>query len=168
MTLRSKFLATAALAGALALSGCAHPHGPAGPHHAAPHGGEAHRHAAHHGPAAAPAVTGPARTVALPTVGEGTEPREGKTVLKEPGLTVAAIVLRKGTVLPEHHSMALVTIQALEGRGTVVMKDGARLPLGPGQLVFVPPGAPHAVEPADGGDLVLVVTHAGSPGEHHP
>lgn len=152
MNRRSMFITTAALSSALALSGCAH-----------------HGHDGSHGSGEAPAAvaTGPARTLTLPSVGQGTEPRETKLVLKEPGLTVAAIVLRKGTVLPEHHSMALVTIQALEGRGTVVMKGGERLPLGPGQLVFVPPGAPHAVEPAEGGDLVLVVTHAGSTG-HQP
>ena len=136
---------TAALLALPALAGCAHHH---------------------HGAAAMPAG-GAARTVTVPAGGEGAKPRESVKLVQEPGLTVVAITLRGGAGLPEHHSPAPVTIQALSGTGTVVMKGGERLPVRPGQLVYLPAGAPHSVE-SSGAELVLLVTHAGNPEERHP
>lgn len=151
MTPSKRLALTAALLALPALGGCAH-----------------HQHHPPHGGADAAARGGPARSVTVPAGAESAKPRDSVKLVQEPGLTVVAITLRGGAGLPEHHSPAPVTIQALAGSGTVVMKSGERLPVGPGQFVYLPPFAPHAVESSGAGELVLLVTHAGNPEERHP
>lgn len=121
-------------------------------------------------PRAQPAtdLVGPrVRSVELPgEVGPG-EPREARKIVDEPVLEVATIVLRKGTVLPEHHAGVPVTILALRGTGTITV-DGTPLPLDATHLVVLAAGVPHSVTPAADGDLVLLVHHLGGKheGEH--
>lgn len=118
----------------------------------------------HH--AAAEATLG-SRGVELPgAVGSG-QPREVKVLVDEPGLKLATIVLRGGTVLPTHHSEVPVTITALQGSGTVVV-GAERLRLDATHAVVLAAKAPHAVEPDTGKDLVLLVHHLGRGEDHHP
>lgn len=99
------------------------------------------------------------RSIELPGVpGEGS-PREVRVLVDEPSLKVLSIVLRAGTVLPEHVVRAPVTITALEGSGTV-LADGERLRLDATHAVSLAPGVPHEVEPDEGTDLVLMVHQA--------
>jgi quercetin dioxygenase-like cupin family protein len=94
------------------------------------------------------------------------EPREVRTVVDEPVMKLVTIVLRRGTVLPEHHSPVPVTIQALEGSGTVVA-GAARLRIDRAHAVVLAERVPHAVEPDAGTDLVLLVHHHGRGEERH-
>lgn len=146
----------AALVAAVALGGCAAPSS-----------------AMHHGaePVAgspAPRLEGAAaRAVALPIAAGPGEPREVHVLVDEPALKLVTIVLRRGTVLPEHRSPVPVTIQALEGAGTV-SAGGERLRIDAGNAVVLHPGVPHSVEPEAGTDLVLLVHHLGGGEEAHP
>jgi len=111
---------------------------------------------------------GPAsRVVELPGTPGAGEPREVRVLVDEPALKLASIVLRGGAVLPTHHSAVPVTIVALQGSGTVVA-GAERLRLDPTHAVVLGPNVPHAVEPDDGTDLVLLVHHLGRGEEHHP
>lgn len=109
-------------------------------------------------PADAQAEGPAARVVALPGVpGEG-QPREVAVLVDEPALKLVTIVLRDGTVLPEHLAEVPVTIVAVQGSGTVIA-GAERLRLDPSQAVVLAPRVPHAVEPDPGTDLVLLVHH---------
>lgn len=115
----------------------------------------------------APPLGGPAvRTIEFPgSVGEG-QPREAAVLVDEPALKLVTIVLRAGTVLPEHHADVPVTILALQGAGTLVA-GSERLVLDATHAVVLAPNVTHAVEPEPGTDLVLLVHHLGQ-GEEHP
>jgi len=62
-----------------------------------------------------------ARVVELPGPPGAGQPREVRTLTDEPALKLVTIVLRAGTVLPQHHAPVPVTIMALQGGGTVVI-----------------------------------------------
>ncbi|MEZ4265800.1 MAG: AraC family ligand binding domain-containing protein [Myxococcota bacterium] len=103
---------------------------------------------------------------ALPAVSDSDKPLEAKVVVDAPAAKIATVVLRKGTLMPEHHSPVAATIVALSGSGTVV-SGTQRLRIDAGHAVLLAPGAPHSVEPDPGTDLVLLVHHLGrAHGEH--
>jgi quercetin dioxygenase-like cupin family protein len=106
------------------------------------------------------------RSVALSTQAAAGDAREVHVLVNEPALKLVSITLRRGTVLPEHHSAVAVTIQALSGRGSVVV-GGERMPLDASHAVALAPRVGHSVEPEAGTDLVLLVHHMGQGGEHH-
>jgi quercetin dioxygenase-like cupin family protein len=120
------------------------------------------------GPAHHPATafTGPpAQLLERPNASTAGGPKEVRVLYDDPTLKLAAIVLRDGTLLPEHHSAVPVTIQAVEGAGTVIA-GGERHRLDATHLVVLAPGVPHAVEPDPGTTLVLLVHHLGRGPEH--
>ncbi|HEU0035912.1 MAG TPA: hypothetical protein VFQ53_35115 [Kofleriaceae bacterium] len=121
-----------------------------------------------------PAAPAPARTIEGPpvrsievpaTAGPG-QPREVAVLVDEPALKLVRIVLRNGTLLPEHHSPVPVTIQALHGSG-LVTAGGQQLRLDPTHPLVLAANVPHAVAPDPGTDLVLLVHHLGRAAEHH-
>jgi len=115
----------------------------------------------------AQAFEGPAaRVVELPATAGAGQPREVHVLVDEPALKVVTITLRQGTVLPEHNSSVPVTIQALQGAGTVTA-GSEQLRIDPAHAVVLAPKVPHAVTPDQGTDLVLLVQHAGRR-EAHP
>lgn len=94
----------------------------------------------------------------LPDPAGGTAPIEPRVILDAPHLKLVAIVLRDGTVLPEHTAPGPVTIQAVVGQGVARVGDEAR-PLDPTHMVVLAPLVPHAIEPAPGTDMVVLVHH---------
>ena len=107
------------------------------------------------------AVEGPpVRSVELPAATSAGQPREVKVLVDEPALKLVAIVLRNGTLLPEHQSEVPVTIQAVHGSGTVTA-GGEQLRIDPTHAVVLAAKVPHAVAPDPGTDLVLLVHHLG-------
>jgi quercetin dioxygenase-like cupin family protein len=75
-----------------------------------------------------------------------------------PYVKLVTIVLRSGTILEEHSSSLPVSIQALRGSGTVVLRDG-REPISPGRMVVLAPGVKHSVVPESKDDLIVLVQH---------
>ncbi len=150
---------------AAALAGCASQPNAQTPAAQAP--AEHAEHAEHAAHAAAPQTSNaPAQVVALPAAPGPGEPREVASLVNQPTLKLVSIVLRAGTVLPEHQSAVPVTIVALRGAGTVVA-DGKRLRLDATHAVVLEPSVAHAVEPDAGTDLVLLVHHLGQHDEAH-
>jgi quercetin dioxygenase-like cupin family protein len=118
--------------------------------------------------APAPAIDGvPVRAVEFPASAGTGQPKELHVLVDEPALKLVTIVLRQGTVLPEHHAPMPVTIQALQGAGTVIA-GATRLRLDPTHAVVLAAKVPHAIEPDAGTDLVLLVHHLGNQSESHP
>ncbi len=108
-----------------------------------------------------PALGGPiARTVEFPASAGPGEPREVRVLVDEPALKLATVVLRQGTVLPNHNAPVPVTIQALQGTGTVTAA-GERFRIDPAHAVVLGPNVAHAVEPDARTDLVLFVHYLG-------
>ncbi len=113
----------------------------------------------------APAMA-PTMVFDLPSAGGSDLPKEAKIVVDAPAAKIATIVLRRGTVMPEHASPVAVTIVALSGAGTVVIGD-QRLRFDATHGVLLAPAVSHSVEPDAGTDLVLLVHHLGrTHGEH--
>jgi len=142
----------ATVAGTLALAACAStPPAPAHPE-----------------PVPSPTAEVPrSRVIELPTnVGPG-QPKEARVLMNEAPLKLATIILRGGTVMPDHAAPVPVTIFALAGAGVITVGD-ERLPVDAGHAVFLGPDVVHAVVPNPGADLVLVVHHLGKGAEHHP
>ncbi len=122
----------------------------------------------HHHHEGAPHAHGArAKSVEIPAQAGAGAPREAHAIVEEPGLKVATIVLRQGTVLPTHHAESAVTIQALVGAGFVVAGE-TKLRVDRTHIVVLAPKEPHSVEPDPGTDLVLLVHHAGGGEHHHP
>ncbi len=145
--MKHSLLTSAIVVTALALAGCATQS--AAPQHAPTLGGSA------------------ARVVEFPGSPGAGQPREVRALVDEPALKLVTIVLRAGTVLPQHQSEVPVTIVALQGGGTVVA-GGERLHIDATHAAVLGPGVPHAVEPDAGTDLVLLVHHLGRGEESHP
>lgn len=131
---------------------------------ALPLGGCARQSAEQHHPATPGEPA--SRAIELPGTRGAGDPREVRVLVDEPGLKLASIVLRGGTVLPTHRSEVPVTITALQGSGTVVA-GSERLRLDPAHAVVLAPHVSHAVEPDTGTALVLLVHHLGRGKEHH-
>ncbi len=115
----------------------------------------------------APTLGGPiARTVEFPASAGPGQPREVRVLVDEPALKLAIVVLRQGTVLPDHSAPVPVTIQALQGTGTVTAAD-KRFRIDPAHAVVLGPNVAHTVEPDAGTDLVLLLHYLGR-GEEAP
>lgn len=118
-------------------------------------------------PAAVRAIEGPpVRSVELPATAGTGQPREIKVLVDEPALKLVTIVLRNGTLLPEHRSEVPVVIQALYGSG-VVTAGGEQLRLDTTHPAVLAAKVSHAVAPDPGTDLVLLVHHLGRAPDHH-
>lgn len=96
--------------------------------------------------------------IALPAEAGTGSGKEVKHLVDNPQLSLATIILRKGTLLPEHSSSSPVTIMALQGGGIATV-SGKKIRLDAGRMVFLPANAPHAVQPDAGTDLILLVHH---------
>lgn len=121
-------------------------------------------------PAAPAAVS--VHSVELPGAPGAGAPKEAKTVLDNAHVKLAAITLRKGTLLPEHKTPLPVTIVAAQGAGHVLLADGSKQRLDATHMVVLAPNVPHAVQPDAGTDMVVLVHHlktagaAGGPEAH--
>lgn len=107
-----------------------------------------------------------ARVVELPARPGPGNPRDVAMLVDIPGLKLATIVLRRGTLLPTHQSERAVTIVALQGAGTVTAGTES-LRIDATHAVVLAPNQPHAVQPDAGTDLVLLVHHVGAQTENH-
>ena len=87
-----------------------------------------------------------------------------RAVLTTPGLRVTLFHFAPGQELSEHTSKARALIQALAG--TCVFTVGSvSYTLKPGDLLHLPPGAPHAMTAPEGCSMLLTqVTEAGTAG----
>jgi quercetin dioxygenase-like cupin family protein len=83
-----------------------------------------------------------------------------QAVLTAPGLRVTLFRFAAGQELSEHTTPARALVQVLAGRGEFTLQGQART-LERGDLVHLPPRAPHAVRALE--DLTLLITQATPP-----
>ena len=82
--------------------------------------------------------------------------RNAITLTKRAGLTLVLTVLRRGAVLREHHAPAPTTLQVVSGR--MALRAGERtLTLGPGDVVTMEAGLPHAGEALEDTAFLLTI-----------
>lgn len=87
------------------------------------------------------------------------------SLLKTQRLQLLHLVLPAHHDRPEHHVQGECTLHCLEGDVEVRMPGGTRR-LGPGQLVALPPGQPHALSArADSAVLMTLLLHGGDAGD---
>ena len=98
----------------------------------------------------------PTHAIPLPTEAGAGAGKHSNVLLDTPFVKLVSITLHAGTVLPDHKADAAVTLQALAGSGVVVV-DGEKTALSPGQMMLLAPGAMHSVTPDGQGDLVILV-----------
>lgn len=108
--------------------------------------------------AATPALACPTHDVALdaPTKAKADAQRQVDLLLDTPFVKLVRIRLRGGAVLADHKAPVAITVQALEGTGTVITGE-QKDPLRKGNVVLIAPGAEHRVVPAGKEDLVVLV-----------
>lgn len=106
------------------------------------------------------------RALELPALAGPGQAREVRVLIDEAAVKLVTITLRQGTVLPEHQAAGPVTIQALQGAGTVTA-GAERVRLDAAHAVFLAPDVAHSVEPDAGTDLVLLVYHLRGGGRAH-
>ncbi len=84
--------------------------------------------------------------------------RSSRTLIKEGPLRVTVIVLGPGGGIPEHTSQGPITVQSLRGSVGVTVGD-ERHTVGPGELLAIDRGVPHALHSDGGCAFLLTVTH---------
>ena len=72
-------------------------------------------------------------------------------------LKIVRLQIAAGGSVPEHHSNVDVVVTVVRGEGTFAMGTEKRA-LHPGEVVIMPPRAPHSI--AAQSDLELIVVHA--------
>ena len=91
--------------------------------------------------------------------------RTARTLLKEGPLRVTLVTVAPGAEIPEHRADGPITVQPLAGRIHFTAAGGTH-ELGPGQLLALGAGIPHAVASPQGGTFLLTVCKpAGSSGK---
>lgn len=78
-----------------------------------------------------------------------------RLLAKAETLEVRLLTLAKGREVPTHHARGEITVHCLEGRIAFTSEGEAR-ELGPGQLIILAAGAPHALVGLE--DAVVLVT----------
>ncbi len=71
--------------------------------------------------------------------------RSSKTLVKHADFRIVLIALKQGTVLKEHHADGRISVQALQGRLRLKIRD-KEVELAAGQLLALDRGIPHDVE----------------------
>ncbi len=72
-------------------------------------------------------------------------------------LKIVRLQVPAGGAVPEHHANVDVVVTVVRGQGTFTIGSDRRA-LKPGEVVVMPPRAPHAI--AADSDLELIVVHA--------
>lgn len=85
-----------------------------------------------------------------------------QALLTAPGLRATLFKFAPGQELSEHTSSARVLVQVMSGRCEFTI-DGQPRVLTPGELLHLPPKAPHAVRALD--ELTLLVIQATPPAQ---
>lgn len=86
--------------------------------------------------------------------------RSARTLVKNGTLRATLVELASGGELAEHRAEGPITVQPLRGR-IVFRAAGAEREVGPGQLLTLAAGVPHAVRSVDGARFLLTLSLAG-------
>lgn len=107
----------------------------------------------------------PLDVISVRPLGEALDQAVSTSLLKTDRLQLLHLVLRAHQDQPQHHVALECSIHCLEGDVEVVMPGGTRR-LGPGQLVVLPGGQPHALRArSDSAVLVTLLLDHGDAGD---
>jgi uncharacterized protein (DUF2249 family)/quercetin dioxygenase-like cupin family protein len=85
-----------------------------------------------------------------------------RVLIKAPGLRVVQIAMRAGAHLAEHRAPGEITIQALQGQLQFTVA-GARVDLGPGDLIALAANTPHAATASVASAFLLTIAGGTAP-----
>jgi quercetin dioxygenase-like cupin family protein len=80
-----------------------------------------------------------------------------KLIQATDALKIVRLHIPAGATVPEHHANVDVVVTVVRGKGTFTLGSG-EVPIQPGEVVVMPPMAPHSISAES--DLELVVVHA--------
>ena len=89
-------------------------------------------------------------------LGDQLESAVSTAFMKTEHLELMRLVLQAGKSMPEHSVEGDVTLQCLEGR-VELEAHGKRQALGPGQMVYLAPGVPHALHARENASVLMTV-----------
>lgn len=84
------------------------------------------------------------------------------SLFKSNQLEVIRMVLPKGKVIAEHKAPGEITVQCLAGR-VAFTSDGETHELGPGQMLYLTIGQPHALEAMEHSSVLVTMVLANKP-----
>ena len=79
-----------------------------------------------------------------------------RVLVKAEGLEVLRLVLPEGKEIPAHSAPGPITVHCLEGRVAFTALRGT-VDLGPGQLLYLEPGEPHALLAYEDSSLLVTM-----------
>ena len=82
-----------------------------------------------------------------------------KVIIKDDVCQYSLFCLAAKTEIAEHTSTRNATIYVIEGNGTLTL-NGKTIPLEPGQFIFMPANAPHALSAVSNLSFVLILSSA--------
>ncbi|HLK12561.1 MAG TPA: cupin domain-containing protein [Candidatus Binatia bacterium] len=96
-----------------------------------------------------------------------TADRNAITLLKTRGMRVVLVAMHAGTIVRTHHAEGPIALQTLEGR-LRFRTDAQEETLGPGALLTLHAGIPHALEAVEDCAYLLTIAGEGAhPAEAH-
>jgi nucleotide-binding universal stress UspA family protein/quercetin dioxygenase-like cupin family protein len=99
-------------------------------------------------------TAGPGDVIDVRLLGPSLAAARTRKLLRTPGLEVVRLIVRAGQEIPAHTSRGEILVQCLEGRvGFTAL--GTTRELGPGDLIDVPAGEPHALKGIEEASLLL-------------
>lgn len=104
----------------------------------------------------APAVVAPSEVHDVRPLGSSLAEARSAPMVKTPGLEVLRLVLRRGKSIPTHKAPGEATVQCLEGHVDFHV-GGQTHRIGPGQLLHLREGEPHAVVALEDSSLLVTV-----------
>ncbi len=79
-----------------------------------------------------------------------------RTLVKTKAIEVIRLVLPAGKEIPSHKAPNEITVQCLEGR-VLFTTEGKSQELGPGQLLYLAAGEPHALMAVESSSLLVTL-----------
>lgn len=101
----------------------------------------------------------PGEIVDLATWARDLPEEKSKAIVKTGAMELARLVLPAGKEIPDHRVDGPIVVHCVTGRIALTALDGV-LELGPGQLLFLPPGEPHALRGIDDAVVLLIILFA--------
>ena len=94
--------------------------------------------------------------ISVTPLAEALQAAVSTAIVRTPHFELIRSVLHKGRSVPEHKVDGELTIQCIEGR-LDVHAHGRKIPLGPGEVLFLEGGTPHSVEAAEDSSALLTL-----------
>ncbi|NEP83970.1 MAG: cupin domain-containing protein [Okeania sp. SIO3C4] len=80
-----------------------------------------------------------------------------KAIVKDDACQYSLFCLAAQTEITEHTSTRNATIYVIEGNGSLTL-NGKAIPLEPGQFIFMPANAPHALSAVSNLSFILILS----------